>query len=157
MKKYASSLLGSLLATFSLNGTAADITRINPPTLKDTSPYGFSQVVVAPSSARTVYLSGQFSGDIDGNVRGVTMEEQIAYSFENLRLAIEAAGAKPENVVKIQVLIANHQEAYVELVQAQIEKLFGTHLPASTLIPVPRLALDDMRFEIDATLIIPVA
>ncbi|MBZ9784927.1 RidA family protein [Pseudomonas sp. REP124] len=147
--------VGILFATFSMASFAGDVSRINPPTLKDTSQYGFSQVVIAPSNARTVYLSGQFSGDVSGKVRGKTMQEQIAYSFENLRHAIEAAGAKPENVVKIQVLIVDHEQDYVSLVQSQIQQLFGEHLPASTLIPVPRLALDGMRFEIDATLVIP--
>lgn len=155
MNKKIHIAVGTLFAALSMASFAGDISRVNPPTLKDTSQYGFSQVVIAPSNARTVYLSGQFSGDVNGEVRGKTMQEQIAYSFENLRLAIEAAGAKPENVVKIQVLIVDHQQAYVSLVQAQIQQLFGDHLPASTLIPVPRLALDGMRFEIDATLVIP--
>lgn len=154
MKKSVGWWISALLTPFSLFCSAEEITRINPPTLKDTSQYGFSQVVVAPSSARTVYLSGQFSGDVNGKIRGTSMEEQIAFSFENLRLAINASGAKPTDVVKIQVLIADHQQEYVDLVQSQIEKLFGKDLPASTLIPVPRLALDGMRFEIDATLVI---
>jgi enamine deaminase RidA (YjgF/YER057c/UK114 family) len=134
---------------------AESIQRLNPPTLKDTSEYGFAQAVIAPNSGRTVYLSGQFSGNTAGQVLGATMAEQIRIAFGNLKHAIDASGARPEHVVKILVLVADHQQEHVALIAAEINRLFGTHIPASTLIPVPRLALDGMRFEIDATLVIP--
>lgn len=134
---------------------AAEIERLNPPTLLDTSGYGFNQVVVAPANSKMVFLSGQFSGDLKGQVQGKTVVEQAAIAFENLRLGIEASGAKPEHVLKIQVLVVDHDESKVQAIHEQITKLFGEHLPASTLIPVPRLALDAMLFEIDATLAIP--
>ncbi|MGY2290930.1 RidA family protein [Pseudomonas sp. SDO528_S397] len=130
------------------------ITCLNPPTLLDTSAYGFAQVVVAPNRGHTVYLSGQSSSDTQGNIVGQTMAEQIAQAFKNLKCAIQASGAKPEHVVKVQLLVVDHQEDYVGCLQAELKALFGNHLPASTLIPVPRLALDSMRFEIDATLVI---
>jgi enamine deaminase RidA (YjgF/YER057c/UK114 family) len=144
------SLISSLTACSSI-----EIKRINPETLLDTSGYGFSQVVVAPNNGRTVYLSGQFSGNTKGEVLGKTVKEQMYVAFGNLKHAIEASGAKPEHVVKIQVLIVNHKEEYTHTLQEELSKLFGDHLPASTLIPVPRLALDNMLFEIDATLVIP--
>ncbi len=130
------------------------ITCINPSTLLDTSAYGFSQVVVVPNAGHTVYLSGQSSSDTQGNIVGKTMAEQVAKAFNNLKCAIEASGARPEHVVKVQLLVVDHQEAYVGCIQSELKQLFGDHLPASTLIPVPRLALDAMQFEIDATLVI---
>jgi len=121
----------------------------------DSRPYGFSQIVLVPANGSTVFVSGQFSGNTQGKVMGETVEEQMAVSFANLRIAIEEAGARPEHVVQIRVLIVNHQEAYLQPLERESRALFGGHLPASTLIPVPRLALDAMLFEIEATLFVP--
>jgi len=155
MKRLATLSVGTLMIAAAGMAQAEGLERINPPTIVDTSPWGFSQVVVAPSSAKTVYISGQFSGDKEGNVLGKTVGKQAELAFDNLRKAIEASGGKPEHVVKIQVLVAGHGEDKLHAIGEQISKLFGEHLPASTLIPVDRLALDGMLFEIDATLAIP--
>lgn len=100
-------------------------------------------------------MSGQFSGNQEANVCGTTVPEQIKHCFENLAHVILAAGATPENVLKITVLIVDHKEDYLQPLHEAIVSLFGERLPASTLIPVPRLALDAMLFEIEATLYIP--
>jgi enamine deaminase RidA (YjgF/YER057c/UK114 family) len=134
---------------------AESISRINPPTLLDSTAYGFTQVVVAPNNGRTVYLSGQFSSDTEGNVLGETVAEQIPIALQNLKHAIKASGAKPENVVKIQVYIVDYNQKDAGQLQTELTRLFGDNLPASTLVPVPRLALDRMKFEIDAILVIP--
>ena len=138
-----------------LTVSAETMQRINPDTLIDSSSWGFSQVVVTPARGETVYLSGQYGGDQQGNIAGKTVEEQMTQAFNNLRAAIAASGASPEHVVKITVLIVGHREKYLPQLARETHELFGDALPASTLIPVPRLALDDMLFEIDATLFIP--
>ena len=140
-------------ASFAVN--AETMQRINPETLIDSSAWGFTQVVVTPARGKTVYLSGQYGGDTEGNIVGSTVEEQMTQAFKNLKAAIAASGAGPEHVVKITVLIVGHREKYLQQLAEETQALFGDTLPASTLIPVPRLALDDMLFEIDATLFIP--
>ena len=132
-----------------------DIERLNPAGLLDSRAYGFSQVVTAPSGGRTVLISGQFSGNVAGGVQGATVPEQMSVAFENLRIAIEAAGARPEQVIRFRVLSVDHREAYLTPLARHMKAFLGDHLPASTLIPVPRLALDAMLFEIEATLFRP--
>lgn len=127
---------------------------LNPPTLCDTSEMGYSQIV-APTTGKTVYLSGQASLNTKFEVVGETLSDQIVYTMNNLKLAIEAAGAKPENTVKINVLMVDHQPSDLYFLAAEMKKFFGAALPASTLIPVPSLAMKGMKFEIDATLVIP--
>ena len=134
---------------------ADEIQRMNPPALVDSAKWGFSQVVIVPTSGKTVFLAGQFSGNTEGIVTGDTVEEQMTAAFANLRAAISAAGAQPHHVVQIRVFIVGHREKYLLQVAAEAKALFGDALPASTLIPVPRLALDDMLFEIEATLFVP--
>lgn len=134
--------------------TSTAINRINPPTLFDSSAFGFSQVVTAPAQSKLVFVSGQFGGDTTGTVISDDTEQQIIQAFANLRAAIDAAGARPEDVLKIVVLIVDHTEDLLGALEREVRSLFGDHLPASTLIPVPRLALDTMKFEIDATLVV---
>ncbi|MGL6313095.1 RidA family protein [Vibrio sp. WXL103] len=141
------------LALMSCNVQA--IERINPPSVIDTTPFGFSQAVIAPSSSKSVFVSGQFAGTRKGQLVDGGMEAQMDQAFANLEAVIEATGAMPEQTVQIRVLIVDHREAYLDPLEKRIAALFGSHLPASTLIPVPRLALDGMLFEIEATLLIP--
>jgi enamine deaminase RidA (YjgF/YER057c/UK114 family) len=134
--------------------TSSNVQRPVPTGTYDSRPFGFSQVTIAPSGGKLAFVSGQFSGDLEANVRGDTVPEQIEYCFQNLKAAIAATGAQPTDVLKIIVLIVNHKQDYLQPLHDAIVALFGEYLPASTLIPVPRLALDGMLFEIEATLFI---
>ena len=65
--------------------------------------------------------------------------------------ALAAAGAGPRDVVKLTVLVVEHSHARLAIFGEELAAAFGgDHRPACTLIPVPRLALDGMLFEIEA-------
>ena len=121
---------------------------INPPELNDPSTYGFTQAVIVPSGFRLVYIAGQGGADRNGNYGSFT--EQLEQSFANLHTALTAVGAKPEDVVKITILSVEHNEEKLKLISQKRNSFWSNHKPASTLIPVPRLASDRMLFEIDA-------
>ena len=76
-------------------------------------------------------------------------------SFDNLIAVIEAAGGKIEDVVKITLLIKNHDEKKLQYLVKKRRAVFGDNPPASTLIPVPTLALESLEFEIDAIVVTP--
>lgn len=126
---------------------------INPPELNDPSDYGYTQAVVVPSSTTLVYIAGQ--GGRDENDNYGDFAAQLKQSFANLRTALAAVGATPEDVVKITILSVDHNEEKLRLISAQRKAFWSNHKPASTLIPVPRLASDEMLFEIDAVAVIP--
>lgn len=69
-------------------------------------------------------------------------------------MALSAAGAHPENVVKITVLVVDHNQDKLQQFGTEVQAMWKDKPPASTLIPVPRLALDGMLFEIDAVAVI---
>ena len=121
---------------------------INPPELNDPSTYGYTQAVIVPSGFRLVYIAGQDGADENGNYGSFT--EQLEQSFANLHTALTAVSAKPENVVKITILSVEHNEEKLKLISHKRNSFWTNHKPASTLIPVPRLASDRMLFEIDA-------
>ncbi len=63
---------------------------------------------------------------------------------------LEAAGGRIEDVVKITLLIKDYDEEKLKYMVTKRRQVFGKNSPASTLIPVPRLAFDSLKFEIDA-------
>ncbi|MBN3879983.1 MULTISPECIES: RidA family protein [unclassified Nostoc] len=128
---------------------------VNPPTLYNPTQNGYSHIAVTPSRARTVYISGQFGSDLQGNLVSNEFEKQLIQAFKNLRYAIAAVGAQPQDVAKTTVLIVDHNQSKLIPLGREIINLWGNKPPANTLIPVPRLALDGMLFEIDAYAVIP--
>ncbi len=75
-------------------------------------------------------------------------------AFTNLAAALSAAGATPEHVVKLTVFIVDHDQSKLGPLMEATTGLFGSGLPAQTLVPVPRLALDGMLFEIEAIAVV---
>lgn len=66
-----------------------------------------------------------------------------------------AAGATPADVARTLVMIVDHTEERLYLLGAEFERVWEPGLkPACTLIPVPRLALHGMLFEIEATAVV---
>src|ERR1017187_8907453 len=65
------------------------------------TPKTYSHVVVA-KGARMVFVAGQYPEDADGKLVGPgDMAEQARQAFANLGLALNAVGARPEHVTKI--------------------------------------------------------
>ena len=130
----------------------SDIQRINPPEMKDTSSYGFSQIVTVPEGSQLVYIAGQGGANEDGSYG--SFERQLERAFASLKRALTAVGTTPESVVKITVLSVEHDEEKLKLISAKRKSFWSNSKPVSTLIPVPRLASDGMLFEIDAIAVI---
>lgn len=124
---------------------------INPPRLYDPRPNGYSHVAVATSPARFIYVAGQGGEDASGAL-APDFGAQVDQALSNLRIALEAAGAEPLDVVRLVVLVVDHSEARLAVLSRALAAAWGDEPPpACTLIPVPRLALDGMLFEIEAT------
>ncbi|NEU82185.1 RidA family protein [Nostoc sp. UIC 10630] len=128
---------------------------VNPPTLYDATRNGYSHIAVTPPRTRTVYISGQFGSDLQGNLVSDDFEKQLVQAFKNLRFALQAVGAQPQDVAKTTILIADYNQSKLIPLGREISNFWGYKPPANTLIPVPRLALDGMLFEIDAYAVIP--
>ena len=122
-------------------------TAINPEHLANTTQYGYSQATVAVSNANVIYIAGQI-GIIDDGPNN--FEAQVDLSFENLIAALNAAGGRVEDVVKITLLIKDHDQEKLQYLVKKRREVFGENPPASTLIPVSVLALESLEFEVDA-------
>ncbi len=125
-------------------------TVVNPAHLADTTQYGFSQATIASAQAKIIYVAGQIGLSEDGPN---DFESQVDRSFDNLIAVIKAAGGKIEDVVKITLLIKNHDAKKLQYLVSKRREVFGARPPASTLIPVLTLALEPLEFEIDAIVV----
>ncbi|MEM6402130.1 MAG: RidA family protein [Cyanobacteria bacterium P01_D01_bin.116] len=125
---------------------------INPSELGDSSKYGYTQIVVVPSGSNLVYIAGQTGADENGNYGN--FNEQLQQAFINLDKALKVIGATREDVVKITILSVDHNQDKLGLISAKRKSFWSNQKPASTLIPVPRLASDEMLFEIDAVAVV---
>jgi enamine deaminase RidA (YjgF/YER057c/UK114 family) len=132
------------------------IQHINPNGLNDPSHYGYTQVTTIPANTTLVYIAGQLGEDETGNPVAADFAAQLKQAFANLRTALAAVGAMPEQVVKITILSVNHDAEKQRLISAERNAMWqGERKPASMLIPVPRLAVDGLLFEIDAVASVP--
>jgi enamine deaminase RidA (YjgF/YER057c/UK114 family) len=144
-----------LAALSSVPASAAEFAtkRINPAGLS--TPRGYTHVVTA-SGGRTVYISGQVAANPKGEVVGRgDLKAQAAAVFENLRIALAAAGAAPRDVVKKNIYVVNLKPEDVPVVREMRNAFFaGVEPPASTLVGTTALAHPDYLIEIEAIAVI---
>lgn len=133
----------------------APLSLINPAGLYDPAPNGYSHVAKVAAGARHVFIAGQ-GGETEVGDLSPDFRLQVRQAFGNLRVALAAAGAGTGDVAKLTVLIVDHTEERLHIFGAELAAAFGVGpKPACTLIPVPRLALDGMLFEIEAIAVLP--
>ena len=128
---------------------AAAPTILNPAALHDPTPNGYSAIVVAPAGCRLAFVSGLGGQDARGEL-SPDFAEQVRQAYGNLAAALEALGADPARVVKLTVFVVDHNMSKLGPLTEAVTGMFGDHLPAQTLVPVPKLAVDLMLFEVEA-------
>jgi enamine deaminase RidA (YjgF/YER057c/UK114 family) len=105
--------------------------------------------VVAVEGRRMIFVAGQLARDRDGNVVGKgDMRAQIRQVGENVKTALEAAGATLGDVVKTTTFVTDIEE-FFKHVDVRME-YFGPALPTSTTVEVRRLAHPDFLVEVEA-------
>jgi enamine deaminase RidA (YjgF/YER057c/UK114 family) len=125
------------------------LTIVNPKNLYDPSPNGYSTAVITPRGGRTAYISGQGGQDSTGGL-SPDFAVQVEQAYANLGTALDAIGARPDQVAKLTVFVVDHDMSKLEALTRNVKKMFGQTLPAQTLVPVPKLAIDPMLFEVEA-------
>jgi reactive intermediate/imine deaminase len=125
---------------------------INPEGLP--APVGpYSNVVTTPPG-KLVFVAGQVALDAGGNIVGAgDIVAQTRQVMENIRLALEAAGATFADVVKIVNYITDVNE-FSKMAAVRREYLREPH-PTSTLVEVQALMFPELMIEIEAMAVIP--
>lgn len=129
------------------------LTIVNPQNLYDPTPNGYSTAVIVPREGRLAYISGQGGQDSSGAL-SPDFAVQVEQAYANLRTALDALGAKPDQVAKLTIFVVDHDMSKLEVLTSNVKKMFGAALPAQTLVPVPKLAIDPMLFEVEAVVVL---
>src|SRR5262245_48056054 len=127
--------------------TSTPVNFLNPSTLCGT--HGWTHVVAA-TGGKTIHISGQTANDASGAVIGKgDLKRQTEQTFENLRLALEAAGATWRDVVVTRLYVVNLKPEHVPIIREVRARYVSTeHPPASTLVGVSALVGADWLIEI---------
>lgn len=127
---------------------------LNPPGLCPT--FGWSHVVTA-MGGKTIIISGQTSIDAAGKLVGKgDLKAQTEQVFENLRIALEAAGATFRHVVKSQIFVVGYRPESLPVIREVRGRYFDmARPPASTLVGVTGLAHPDWLIEIELIAVVP--
>lgn len=143
----------TLLDPSAAGADGVTLTVTNPPGLFDPAPNGFSHAVVASGGTRLAFIAGQGGEDASGALVP-DFAAQVAQAYVNLRTALDAVGARPDQVTRITTYVVDYDPGLLAVMTYHVKRTFGRHLPAQTLVPVPRLALDGMLFEVDAVAVL---
>jgi enamine deaminase RidA (YjgF/YER057c/UK114 family) len=109
---------------------------------------GFSRAIRA---GNLVFVAGTVGSDANGNFAG-GVYEQTRQAIDNVKVALERAGATLQDVVRTRIFVTN-MDAFEDAARAHREA-FGEVRPASTLVEVSRLVKPEMLVEIEADAVI---
>jgi enamine deaminase RidA (YjgF/YER057c/UK114 family) len=125
---------------------------INPDAID--TPLTYSHVVVA-TGTRMVFIAGQVAEDQNGNIVGPgNMAAQARQVFANIGHALAAASARPDQVTKLTIFVANYKREHLALIEQGRVALFGHHKPTDTLVGVAALSRPEYLLEVDAVAVV---
>jgi enamine deaminase RidA (YjgF/YER057c/UK114 family) len=116
---------------------------------------GYSHAVAA--TGRVVAIAGQVAMDPDGNLVGPDdPKAQAERAFENLRLALEEAGATFAHVVKLGIFVTDI--GVLPAIREVRDRYVDTsNPPASTAVQVAALFQPGFLLEVEAWAVVPSA
>jgi len=141
--------IAGLLMTLAAFPVAANdaIRFVNPDGLF--KPSTFSQIAIAKGDT-VVYISGQTARDERSNIIGAgDVKRQAEQVFENLRVAVTAAGGSMDDIAKITTYIVGLKPEDRLWIGEMVKKIFPQP-PAHTLVGVSALAVPELLIEIEA-------
>jgi len=102
----------------------------------------------------TLYIAGQVAFDEDNRIVGVgDAQLQAKRVWHNISLAVEAAGGRVADVVKITVFLKDIRDAPAEI--AARERHFEPgEFPICTMVQVANLGMPDLLLEVDAVAVL---
>jgi enamine deaminase RidA (YjgF/YER057c/UK114 family) len=131
------------------------ITRLNPEGLHPTPGYHHVTVVQAGPLA---FLAGQCPLDRSGAVVGRDdLDAQVDQVVSNARVALDAVGAAPDQVVRSVIYVVTNDDAVLARVWRRFNasEIAAAFTTASTLLGVTRLGFSGQLVELDLTAALP--
>ena len=118
---------------------------------------GYTNVVATDSAGvRTILVSGQVGLEEGSREAPSDLGEQAKIAWTNLKTQLAAAGATPDDVVKLNVYIKDLDPDSVRAVgKAQAANFPTEKPPAATWVGVTSLVFPSLAVEIEATAVVP--
>ena len=133
------------IAVVEVDGNAVEREFIDPAT-------GFTQAVSArgPGGPKVVQVSGQVGQP------GDSLEDQADQVYANLRRRLEAAGAAPEDLLKVVIYMPEYTRGDFAVVDAarRAHGFPDEAVPAATLLGIQALFADDALLEIEGIAVV---
>lgn len=119
-------------------------------------PVGYAHAVLA-APGRSVWLGGQTALDAGGTIVGTSMAEQFDVAAGNVVAALDAAGARPADLVALTIYVtdvAAYRAALPDL-GTVYQRHFGKHYVATALLGVAELFDAEAMVELAGVAVIP--
>ena len=101
-----------------------------------------------------LHVSGIVAVDGEGKlVGGDDAVAQTRQVLENMRAVLAAGGCGFEDVVKVTIFLTDVDDRAT--INPLRQEAFGAARPASTLVEVPRLAVEGAKVEIECVAVVP--
>lgn len=128
---------------------ARAVTLIRSTALSDVAEYAYA--ATAPAEARLIFLAGACPLNEDGSTAAIgDYAGQASKAVENMRTALDAAGASLQDVINTRVLVASSRQEDLGTAWRVVRDAFADHDVPSTLIGVTVLGYADQLVEIEA-------
>ena len=115
---------------------------------------GYSQLAVVTGGA-VVFIAGQVALDKSGNIVGKDdFKAQVQQVFENLSAAVEAAGGRFSDIIKLNYYLVDLSHL-PELREVRDKYIDLKNPPASTAVQVPKLFRLEFLIEVEAIAVVP--
>ena len=94
-----------------------------------------------------IFVSGQASLDLEGNIVAGDFEKQARQSIENLAQVLQAGGSGLDKLIKVNIYVTDISK--FDIVMQLRQEYFSYPYPADTICEVKSLALPELMFEIE--------
>jgi 2-iminobutanoate/2-iminopropanoate deaminase len=114
----------------------------------------FSQATIIEARGKLVFISGMTARRADGSIAGIgDIEAQTKQVCENLKSAVEAAGGKMDDIVRVDVYVRNME--HFDQIHKVRREYFKAPAPASTMVEICKMTSPDYLIEINAIAVLP--
>lgn len=121
--------------------------------LSNTSKVYHSPATITGPNTKLVHVSGQIGATKSGHVPA-DYESQLHLAIFNLRKIMIAAGASVKDIAKATLYVVNYDPKTRKHART-MQRFYGKHRPAMTMVPLTQLAHPSWLVEIDAVIAIP--
>ena len=121
---------------------------INPESLG--APRGYSNGMLAPAGARTLFIAGQIAWDSNQRLVSTSFPEQFRQALANVVAVVEEAGGQAKDIGSLTIFVTD-KRAYIRQIKevgAAYREVMGRHYPAMALVEISALVIDDAQVEI---------